>query len=67
MGFGCRPFFWQFLPLTRSLYYIFTIPIGGRAMSEQRTEGQEQERGQGSATLSKEQIELIGAILSTRQ
>ena len=35
-------------------------------MSEQRTEGQEQERGQGSATLSKEQIELIGAILEPR-
>ena len=35
-------------------------------MSEQRTEGQEQERGQGSATLSKEQIELIGTILEPR-
>ncbi len=35
-------------------------------MSEQRTAGQEQERGQGSATLSKEQIELIGTILEPR-
>lgn len=35
-------------------------------MSEQRTEGQEPERGQGSVTLSKEQIELIGAILEPR-
>ena len=35
-------------------------------MSEQRTEGQAPERGQGSATLNKEQIELIGSVLDIR-
>ena len=35
-------------------------------MSKQRTEGQEPERGQGSATLNKEQIELIGSVLDIR-
>ena len=45
------------------IYYNFiTIPMGGRAMSEQRTESQEQ----GPATLSREQIELIGVVLEPR-
>ena len=35
-------------------------------MSEPRTESQDPERGQGSAALSKEQIELIDAILEPR-
>ena len=35
-------------------------------MSKQRTEGQAPERGQGSATLNKEQIELIGSVLDIR-
>ena len=35
-------------------------------MSEQRTESQDQERGQGSATFNKEQIELIGSVLDLR-
>lgn len=35
-------------------------------MSEQRTERQDQERGQGSVALSKEQIELIVSVLEPR-
>ena len=35
-------------------------------MSEQRTEGRGPEQGQGSATLNKEQIELIGSVLDLR-
>ena len=42
--------------------FLTFITIPGRAMSEQRTESQEQ----GSATLSKEQIELIGVVLEPR-
>ena len=48
------------------MHYIINYPIGGRAMSEQRTESQEQGQGQGPATFNKEQIELIGSVLDLR-
>ena len=42
--------------------FLMFISIPGRAMGDQRTASQEQ----GSATLSKEQIELIGVVLEPR-